>query len=62
MMPTDDDIGGEAVEIAHAVTAKVAAELTGISMAMIEDHVVKYGELGITNFSPGAGFRSWKCG
>ena len=24
---------------------------------MIEDHVVKYGELGITNFSPGAGFQ-----
>ena len=41
----------------HAVTAKVAAELTGISIAMIEDHVVKYGELGITNFSPGAGFQ-----
>jgi hypothetical protein len=51
------DIGGEAVEIAHAVSAKVAAELSGIPIALIEDRVVKYCELGVTNFSPGAGFQ-----
>jgi hypothetical protein len=39
----DDD-----VEIAHAVTAKTAAELTSVPVALIEDRVVRFGRLGVT--------------
>ena len=46
---TDGD--DNAIELAHAVTAKVAAELAGLSVQWIEDHAGKHGELGVSCFS-----------
>ena len=57
------------VEIAHGVSAATAAELVGLNrvpkgvegftdpVVWLESHVAEYGSLGITNFSPGAGFQ-----
>ncbi len=41
----------EEVEIAHAVSAKVASELSGLPVAMLEDQIAEYGETGILNCS-----------
>jgi hypothetical protein len=48
---TDGD--DNAIELAHAVSAKVAAELAGIPVAQIEELAGPDGELdlGVTNFS-----------
>jgi hypothetical protein len=47
------DGADRAFEIATGVSAKVAAELSGLSAAYIEDSVAEFGELGITAVSPG---------
>jgi hypothetical protein len=46
-----------AFEIAHAVSAKVAAELSGLPAAFIEDSVLEFGELGVTNVLQGEGIQ-----
>ena len=46
------DDGGEAVEIAHGVSAATAAELVGLrpsSVEQLERHVAEFGSFGIGN-------------
>jgi hypothetical protein len=39
------------VEIARAVSARVASELSGLPVVMLEEQISKYGETGILNCS-----------
>jgi hypothetical protein len=59
VLDTTDGGVDNAVEIAHAVSAKTAAELAGISAKLIEDLTLSHGELdlGATSFLPGEGFQ-----
>jgi hypothetical protein len=47
------DGGDAAVELAHAVPAKVAAELAGIPVALIESAVADHGSLGVSSYWQG---------
>jgi hypothetical protein len=53
--PPVDDLGGEMVELAHAVSAATAAELVGLrgvgAVDLLERHVAEYGSMAVGNFS-----------
>jgi hypothetical protein len=50
-----EGVADDAIEIAHAVSAQTAGELTGLTVKWVEDHAGKYGEMGVSCFSPEGG-------